>query len=163
MSKNWREVSNWDFPDLSPDEELFQAARYNDIDRVKELIEMGANVNVMEADDGTPDDTPLIAAAARGHIDTVKILIEEGADVNYIDGDGNTALIHITFDGIDKGKIAITKLLLDAGANVSLKNKYGLTAEMYVSGISSQNKETDNDYKEMTNLLREARERQEKI
>lgn len=65
---------------------LRAAAQENQVETVKLLCEMGANVNVQG------DDTPLYIAAAEGHLEVVKVLINYGADVNLRLKDSSTPL-----------------------------------------------------------------------
>jgi cytohesin len=53
-------------------------ARLGDMDRVRELIEEGADVNA----EGRRGETPLHAAAAKGHKEIAELLIAKGAEVD---------------------------------------------------------------------------------
>lgn len=79
----------------SVDIELIEAAQNGNADRVKLLIQQGANVNVRATDDWL---TPLIAASRAGHLEAVKVLLHAGADINRSDGVG-TPLYWAAFDG----------------------------------------------------------------
>ena len=57
---------------------LHYAAKYGKVDRVRALLERGADVNAKDED----DQTPLHWAAQSGHVDCVRALLERGADVN---------------------------------------------------------------------------------
>ena len=67
---------------------LHEAAKKGNIDRVKRLIEEGANVD--ERDEN--NDTPLFIAVGQGHKEVAEILIFKGADVNAVDKRGRTPL-----------------------------------------------------------------------
>ena len=56
--------------------ELITAAKENDIDRLKTLIENGADVNAKDKQ----GNTALMFAKSRISIDSLKILIQSGAD-----------------------------------------------------------------------------------
>ncbi|WP_048197572.1 ankyrin repeat domain-containing protein, partial [Methanocaldococcus sp. FS406-22] len=60
------------------DAELIMACQEGDVEKVKELIKKGANVNAKNRFGGTP----LQAAVVGNHIEVVKLLIENGADLN---------------------------------------------------------------------------------
>lgn len=135
-------------------EELFSAVQKNDLDRVRELLAQGADVEARDAHSATPllraarygytdiaallikkgaevnakDDaigaTPLILAASRGHTDTTKLLIEKGADVNAQAKDGKTSLMGAAYAGF----IDIAKLLIMKGANINAKDAKDETA-----------------------------------
>ncbi|KAL3477404.1 ankyrin repeat-containing domain protein [Aspergillus californicus] len=62
------------------DSPLTAAARNDDLDLVRYLIEHGANVNKPS---GNGQINPLGAAAEGGYIDTVRYLVKNGADSNY--------------------------------------------------------------------------------
>ena len=64
--------------------DIFQAAKTGNIDRVRELIAAGADVN-QQNNDGW---TPLHWAAYNGHQEVVQALIAAGANVNQQDNDG---------------------------------------------------------------------------
>ena len=67
--------------------DLYYACSDDDVDKAKELIKAGANVNA----ENKWGETPLIVAARHGHIEIVKLLIEAGADLETND-DGYTPL-----------------------------------------------------------------------
>ena len=70
--------------------DIFHAAKTGNIDRVRELIAAGANVNQQD-NNGL---TPLHWAAENGHQAVVQALIAAGADINQQDNDGWTPLLH---------------------------------------------------------------------
>lgn len=73
---------------------LMLASAIGNVERVRELIEEGANVNEI----GPRSSTPLMFAAGAGHIEIVKILVENGADVEAKEEGGWTALCHAKED-----------------------------------------------------------------
>jgi bla regulator protein blaR1 len=94
------------------DSALFKAAEINAIDRAKQLIEQGANVNAILQGDGTP----LIAASREGHLEMVTLLLDRGAKPNIgVTGDGNALL-----NAAREGHQAVVLLLLDRGADINL-------------------------------------------
>ncbi|OGP52762.1 MAG: hypothetical protein A2Y65_03625 [Deltaproteobacteria bacterium RBG_13_52_11] len=104
-------------------DELFSAVEKNDIQKVKELIAKGADVNVKEEH----GNTPLIKAASRGYTEIAELLIAKGADVNAQNWSmGNTPLILAA----SWGHTGTTKLLIAKGADVNAKAKDGQTPLM---------------------------------
>lgn len=95
---------------------LRAAAQENEVETVKLLCEMGANVNV------EGDDTPLYCAAAQGHLEVVKILIDYGADVNKaLKYTGTTPLqIACNWEQYD-----VAKYLLEHGADPTIIDNDG--------------------------------------
>jgi ankyrin repeat protein len=108
---NGADINNQDFdiPDYG-ETALHAACEIGDIDRIKMLIERGANINIRNEF----GDTPLHCAVLWGDIEVVKLLINNGADVNIKDGsyEGCTPLEW----AIKENNIEIIKLLKEAGA-----------------------------------------------
>lgn len=122
--------------------EFFNAVGKGDLERVRELIAQGADVNmnisgmpvIMAARDPAMVDflaqagadvnarsdllnmTVLVSSVSAGKVDVVKALIQAGADVNARDGKtGATALSSV----IKPGKVDIIRALIEAGADVN--------------------------------------------
>lgn len=70
------------------DTALILAAKKNNLNRVKELIKTGANINAT----GDGGWTPLMNASFQGHLDIVKELLKAKAKTNLEDYTGHTAL-----------------------------------------------------------------------
>lgn len=100
--------------------ELLKATWWGPLDRVKELIESGVNVNFL---DGS-GSTPLISASAVGQTAIVKYLLEHKADINAQNIEGFTALMMAAVNNYPE----IVKLLLKADANWALRDNQGKTA-----------------------------------
>ncbi|MCK5879294.1 MAG: ankyrin repeat domain-containing protein, partial [Holophagae bacterium] len=66
---------------------LVGAAGKGDIDSVKVLIEASADLDMGDANKGTP----LMHAAAQGEAETVQLLLDAGADISLEDIMGETA------------------------------------------------------------------------
>lgn len=96
---------------------LHTAAIRGDVKQVKELISLGANVNVKDF----AGWTPLHEACNVGYYDVAKILIAAGADVNTQGLDDDTPL----HDSASSGHRDIVKLLLRHGGNPFQANKHG--------------------------------------
>ena len=125
-----------------------------ELDRIKELIIKGADVNAKSKDGHfllsiasykghkevaehlisrgadvnakgeLAEWTALMSASARGYKDVAQLLIEKGADVNARDVAEATALMW----GSQNGFKEIVELLISKGADVNAKNKLGTTA-----------------------------------
>jgi len=91
--------------------DIFEASTFGNLERVRELIDAGADVNARN----TSGSTPLYLASDE---DIVKLLIDAGADVNAMDTSG-TAPLH---NASKMGNTNIVRLLIDAGADVNVKN-----------------------------------------
>ncbi|MEM2677506.1 MAG: ankyrin repeat domain-containing protein, partial [Thermofilaceae archaeon] len=68
--------------------ELHKAAEEGDLQRVKKLVENGANVNAKDE----YGSTPLYLAVLNGHLELARFLVEKGANVNAKDIVGWTPL-----------------------------------------------------------------------
>jgi len=89
---------------------LFKAAERNALEKVRPLIEQGANVNAVLSGDGTP----LIAAAREGHIEMARLLLDSGAKPSLgLSGDGNPLQ-----NAAQAGHRDVVELLLDRGADI---------------------------------------------
>ena len=85
------------------------------ISEIKELIDMGADVN---AKSGNGQVTALIKASVNGYKEIVEVLIQNGADVNAKDIDNRTALMRASYNNYNE----IVELLLQNGADVNVKD-----------------------------------------
>ena len=65
---------------------LKDAASLGQLDKVKELLKNGADVQWRDPTDN--GKTPLVRAVLGGRAEVVKFLLENGADINYPDGSG---------------------------------------------------------------------------
>ena len=72
---------------------LMLAARSNQVDYAKKLIDAGADVNqTHQSSWGDSNQTALFMAAERGHIEIMNLLLEHDADPSIRDKEGRTAL-----------------------------------------------------------------------
>lgn len=128
------------------------ATMRNNIEMVKKLIELGANINEINQKGHTPlhlasgwgkpemvefllknganikardyiSWTPLMWAAIRGRIENAEILLKYGDDPNSVDLDKNTPLILAAY----RNQKNMIFLLLKYGANKDSKNVYNET------------------------------------
>lgn len=110
---------------------LDDAVARGDLNRVKELIAEGADVNARKPDSGL---TPLSTAAVFGRVDIVRYLIRMEARVNKTNEDGNSPLHVAAFFCRED----IVRVLLENGASIKTKNKRGETPIDVVSGAWSK-------------------------
>lgn len=103
--------------------DLHTAVKQGDAQKVKRLIDMGADVNIMLFEDYV---SFLIYAAAKGYKDVVKELINRKADINKTDKNGYTALMRAAV----AGHAVCVDILVKAGANINITDKKGITALM---------------------------------
>jgi ankyrin repeat protein/beta-lactamase regulating signal transducer with metallopeptidase domain len=94
---------------------LHLAAYIGDMDKVKECLQKGADVN-SQADDG---GTALHAAACSGKKDIVELLISKGANVDPKDASGLTPLYYAATHNAEQ----IVDLLVAKGADVNTTNE----------------------------------------
>lgn len=123
------------------EKELIKACEDGDLEKVKSIIEKGADIN-LEYDDWTP----LTKASEKGHLNIVKYLVENGADVNIKNNQGETALMtalilyikifkkenkldaKIMINSILDKCLKIVKFLIKNKACVNIINNEGKTA-----------------------------------
>jgi ankyrin repeat protein len=140
-------------------QELSNAIIANDSERVKFLVEKGADVNAPDLQGWTPlqnaarqrkdqmiktlielgadpnrpaadGSTPLIAAAMRDHVPSVKMLVEKGADIEQPGPQGYRPLAL----AIAESKYEAAKALMESGAGVSeASGNDGLTPLMLIA------------------------------
>ena len=101
---------------------VIAAGKSNMVENVRQMLKMGADVNMV-----TPDKiTPLhMAAASNPNPDMVKALIEAGADVNAQDRSGLTPLMLTVL--YNPNGDAVAEILLEAKANPKLRDTTGRT------------------------------------
>ena len=116
----------------SRNQQLIRAARDGNLQDVRHLLRMGANINAYDED----GDTSLIWASYKGHFAIVSFMLwtpahgEVEVNVNHQNKYGNTALLL----AIDRGHEDIVKLLLQhKKVDANLKNNDGDTALLFAS------------------------------
>lgn len=105
----------------SPEQTLTTAIERGQIQSVSELLERGADANMLLDDLGT---TPLMLAVEHGRADILRLLIERGARVNEQRPDGETALTLAAW----YGRMDVVDILLARGSNVNAETAAGETA-----------------------------------
>jgi ankyrin repeat protein len=108
---------------------IVDAARNNDREALRALLQKGANVNESEPD-GT---TALHWTSYRDDVQTAEILLKAGANVNAANDLGATPL----WLASQNGSAAMTRRLLEAGANPNLALLSGETPLMVASRTGS--------------------------
>ena len=98
---------------------LVDAAWAVDLDRVRELLAQGHNINERD----WRNKTPLHMAVYRGDIELIRYLVEQGANLEAKDNRGWTALRH----SIYQGEFEIFDILLSSGTDVSFRYTGGDT------------------------------------
>jgi ankyrin repeat protein len=114
----------------SPEVDLFDAIRANDLTAVKALLDQGVNVNTKNGAGSTLLSFALEQEERRW--DIVRLLVERKADVNLTDNAGFAPLHH----AVTKGTVEQVAFLLDNGANVNAAKSDGWSVLMAVSGES---------------------------
>ena len=94
--------------------------REPNLDLVRDLIVLGANVDWQDGD----GRTALHECAYKNRPEILRMLLDAGADVNIQDNDGWTALHWCAYEYHPE----IARMLIDAGADVNIQHNNGYTA-----------------------------------
>ena len=97
---------------------LHKAAREGDADRVRKLLDAGADVNVRNANKGRLQYTPLHWAAYYGHLKIAELLISREADLDAEDPDYSTPL----YLAAEQVHPKVVEFLISKGAEVNVKS-----------------------------------------
>ena len=97
------------------DRELIGAAANGDLQKVKALLNQGANIEAVALDGWTP----LTVASREGHKAVASFLISKGADVNHEESGGNPPLLWAALDGHRE----LVELLLANGVAVKPRGR----------------------------------------
>jgi hypothetical protein len=111
------------------DYELHDCASSGDLERVKELVEGGANTEELDED----GNTAMMRACFRGHFEIVVYFVKHGANVAHTDDDGATALHW----ACDCGNLSSVKCLLEHGARINERDCDGMTPLLNAAGNGS--------------------------
>ena len=99
--------------------DLRTAAKTNDVEAVKTLLQEGADIESTNK----KGKTPLILAAENNAYKAAIVLVRAGADVNAQHNNGGTPL----YFAAKSDSVKIAQILLANGANPSIKNNDGYT------------------------------------
>ncbi|KAL9976144.1 hypothetical protein ACROYT_G013400 [Oculina patagonica] len=102
---------------------LHEAAIAGNSQRVKELLEKGADVNARDYCGWLP----IHEACNHGHLDVAKLLLMAGSHVNDQSGQHCCGITPL-HDAAENGHLDLVKLLLSHGASINLKDEKGRTA-----------------------------------
>lgn len=112
-------------------EQLIEAIRSGDAERVKVLLEQGADASARDAY-GAP---ALMLAAHGGSLEIVNLLLSAGAEVDAKDELGWTALLKACYNDLqDRGHPEVVTRLIQAGADPNVKIAYGIRPLMLAAG-----------------------------
>mmetsp|Transcript_14843 Transcript_14843/g.20722 ORF Transcript_14843/g.20722 Transcript_14843/m.20722 type:complete len:269 (-) Transcript_14843:70-876(-) len=138
----------------SMDTQFLEAAKKNDLNRVKELLDAGTDVNLSDYDSG---NSALHLACANGAKQTMELLVERGANVNAQNSQMKTPL-HML---ISKRYDQMAFWLVKRGANLHLADRRGETPRDLA--LPFLQKELDDAAAgKQTPLEQEAKEREQK-
>ncbi|XP_059159950.1 death-associated protein kinase 1-like isoform X2 [Physella acuta] len=101
---------------------LFCASEEGNVDGLKELSEMAANIDLNTAN--KHGETAVHMAASGGHVDVIKFLLAKGVDISILDKQGDSAV----YWAARQGHTEIIQCLVQAGVSVNTQNKSGETA-----------------------------------
>ncbi|MBW1743404.1 MAG: ankyrin repeat domain-containing protein [Deltaproteobacteria bacterium] len=102
--------------------ELFEAIQSNNLERVKELVAQGVDLNVRDSRGNTP--LTRVIKYEMGRLSIVEVLISGGADVNAKDRVRGGTPLHLAVAG---GHKEVVKLLIASGADLNAKNRRDIT------------------------------------
>lgn len=131
-------------------DQLLQASESGQVEKVRQLIRDGADLNVQDA----RGRTPLMIATYKKDFAMAKVLIEAGADVNVRDDMLNSPFLYAGAEGY----LDILRLAIDAGADPRITNRYGGVAIIpasehgYVEVVRELLERTDIDVNHVNNL-----------
>jgi ankyrin repeat protein len=126
--------------------ELLVAAEKGDLNKIRNLLTLGINVDTRDADGFSALHIALIEVKSdKKQYEICKYLLERGINVNLPDKVGDTPL-HIA---VQHGNFDLTKLLISHGALTGCLNKDEKTAEQIASEC---------EYEEIAEYLRKIHE-----
>ncbi|EEB20158.1 conserved hypothetical protein [Pediculus humanus corporis] len=102
-------------------DELLRATASSDVNRVKQILDAGVDVNCVDTKE--TKNSPLHWAACYGTGNVIKFLIDRGARVNAVNSCGATPL----HDAISRGAKDVCSELINNGADVNIEPHKGWT------------------------------------
>ncbi len=125
-------------------EDIFEAAEFGNLDKVKVFSAQGIDINT-SLDNGK---TALMLASNSGHLDIVEFLVEQGADVNLRDKSGWSALLAASNREVLRYLIkhnADTTITTESGFNILMAAAYAgdqaMLAELIKQGADINSKD----------------------
>ena len=111
-------------------DDFFEACKEGNLDKVKEFIKEGYNVNKKTNEGSYVPITPLMYAAGKGRFDVVKCLIDHGADVSKKAWHELTALHCASV----RGDLKVVEALLSKGAEIDVEDGNRCTPLLLAAG-----------------------------
>ncbi len=121
-------------------EELLEQIYESNLNRIKELLGEGADINYIDKN----MDSPLLMAISNNNYTLVKFLLENGANPNPDPDKVYTLPLNLAIDvavettknniNETKDSTDIIKLLLEFGANLNIKDRDGKNAYEFAKG-----------------------------
>lgn len=136
--------------DETMNEQLFKVVEGKEVDRVRDLLDKGVDINAQD----TQGRTAIMIATYANDVEMVKVLIAEGADVDIQDNMLNTPFLYAGAEGY----MEILKLMIAAGADPTITNRYGGVALIpasehgYVEVVNELLTNTKTDVNHVNNL-----------
>ncbi|MDD3173813.1 MAG: ankyrin repeat domain-containing protein [Herbinix sp.] len=132
---------------IESDAKLNSGIESGNLERVREAIEDGANLNKIKVS-YVSYENPVMIALMKNQDKIAKYLIENGADVNYADSSGRSLLMYSAYIT----DISFCEFLIKNGAKVGKEDKNGYTALDYV--LKHSKKDTnENDIDSIITIL----------
>jgi hypothetical protein len=126
---------------------LYMLARKGDVDRIRELVRQGA-----EMDSSFMMLQPLYGAVLARQLDAARVLLDLGADVNSTNGPAQRSPLH---QAVLHGNIPMIQLLLSRGASVAAMTTHGRTPLEYAVNPPAPLSKPENG-EEIAAILRKA-------
>lgn len=136
--------------DETMNEQLFKVVEGKEVDRVRDLLDKGVDINAQD----TQGRTAIMIATYANDVEMVKVLIAEGADVDIQDNMLNNPFLYAGAEGY----MEILKLMIAAGADPTITNRYGGVALIpasehgYVEVVNELMTNTKTDVNHVNNL-----------
>jgi hypothetical protein len=100
------------------------AARADRVERIKWLLDNGADINAVSKDRGY---SATMDAVWKNNEDAVKALVTRGANLNFISRDGQSVLVL----AVGTGNVKVVDILAKYGADPDIKDQMGMSARQY--------------------------------
>ena len=106
---------------------IYTAARENNPDIVKILLDYGANPDEQLTTPGysIKNNTALTRTVEKQDFETIQVLVEHGANINIPNENGETAL----YLAVEHQNVEIATYLLEHGADPTIENKNGISSQ----------------------------------